>query len=392
MDKKMTSGEIAKKVGVSQKTIRLYDEKGLLKPSEYSEGNYRLYDKEALLILENIIALKQIGFSLEEIRDNLTNDSELNIVDSLNAQLKIMEEKKLEIERVIECIKGMLARTEGQPDWNTVAEIAKMIQKDQGADARHFYALKHTAEDKDWYERLFEYLDIDEDSKVLDLGCGFAKLWRNNWDSIPEGVKIDAVDVRGSWADNFVEYITENADKLACGTSVNMIWGNIEENEVWENADSYQYIVAHYLIDFIEDKEGLLKNAAEHLAADGMFSCNYAEVKKEHYYWQEKLEKAGVDTKFIKDVINKKTTRNEEFKSLLGKYFGQIQSVKFTNSMRFDNADEAFDRLCKCYSKNQKMIEDNKVKIMDMLAKEIEACGVIIVENDSEFFTCRNGG
>jgi len=47
MDKKMTSGEIAKKVGVSQKAIRLYDEKGLLKPSEYSEGNYRLYDKES---------------------------------------------------------------------------------------------------------------------------------------------------------------------------------------------------------------------------------------------------------------------------------------------------------------------------------------------------------
>ena len=32
MDKKMTSGEIAKKVGISPKAIRLYDEKGLLKP------------------------------------------------------------------------------------------------------------------------------------------------------------------------------------------------------------------------------------------------------------------------------------------------------------------------------------------------------------------------
>lgn len=389
MDKKMTSGEIAKKVGVSQKTIRLYDEKGLLKPSEYSEGNYRLYDKEALLILENIIALKQIGFSLEEIRDNLINDRELNIVDSLNAQLKIMEEKKLEIERVIECIKGMLARTEGQPDWNTVAEIAKMIQKDQGADERHFYALKHTAEDKDWYERLFEYLDIDENSKVLDLGCGFAKLWRNNWDSIPEGVKIDAVDVRGSWADNFAEFIPENADKLARGTSINMIWGNIEESEVWENTDSYQYIVAHYLLDFIEDKESLLKNAAEHLTIDGMFSCNYAEVKKEHYYWQDKLEKAGVDTKFIKDIIEKKQAKHQEFIELLEKYFATIKSVKFSNSMRFDNADEAFEKLCKCYPNNSKMIEDNKAKIMDMLAMEIEQSGVIIVENDSEFFACR---
>ncbi len=52
MDKntKMTSGEIAKKAGVSQKAVRLYDEKGLLKPTDYSEGNYRLYDKAALQI------------------------------------------------------------------------------------------------------------------------------------------------------------------------------------------------------------------------------------------------------------------------------------------------------------------------------------------------------
>lgn len=389
MDKKMTSGEIAKKVGVSQKTIRLYDEKGLLKPSEYSEGNYRLYDKEALLILENIIALKQIGFSLEEIRDNLINDKELDIVDSLNAQLKIMEEKKLEIERVIECIKGMLARTEGQPDWNTVAEIAKMIQKDQGADERHFYALKYTAEDKDWYERLFEYLDINEGSNVLDLGCGFAKLWRNNWDRIPEGVKIDAVDVKGSWADNFAEFIFENADRLATGTNVNMLWGNVEENEVWDNAGSYKYIIGHYLLDFIEDKEKLFENIVKHLDENGMFSCNFAEVKKEHFYWVEMLGKAGADTKFIKDIIAKKQAKSEEFKELLGKYFGQIQSVKFSNSMRFDNVDEAFEKLCKCYPNSQKLIEESTTKIMDMLAKELEEKGVIVVENDSEFFACR---
>ena len=71
MDKKMTSGEIAKKMGISQKAVRLYDEKGLLKPADYSEGNYRLYNQDSILVLEKIIALKQIGFSLEEIYDNL---------------------------------------------------------------------------------------------------------------------------------------------------------------------------------------------------------------------------------------------------------------------------------------------------------------------------------
>ena len=82
MDKKMTSGEIAKKTGVSQKAIRLYDEKGLLKPTDYTEGNYRLYDKEALCVLEKIIALKQIGFSLEEIHQNLSKNDGVDITET----------------------------------------------------------------------------------------------------------------------------------------------------------------------------------------------------------------------------------------------------------------------------------------------------------------------
>ena len=74
---------------------------------------------------------------------------------------------------------------------------------------------------------------------------------------------------------------------------------------------------------------------------------------------------------------------------MLYKYFGQIQSVKFSNSMRFDSTDEAYEKLCKCYPNSQKSIDENKTKIMDLLAKEIEKNGVIVVENDSEFFTCR---
>ena len=54
MKEKMTSGEIAKQAGVSTKALRIYDEKGLLKPVGHSEGNYKLYDKSSLIILEKI--------------------------------------------------------------------------------------------------------------------------------------------------------------------------------------------------------------------------------------------------------------------------------------------------------------------------------------------------
>ena len=110
MNDKMTSGEIARKAGVSQKAVRLYDEKGLLKPTEYSEGNYRLYDHAALEILEKIVALKQIGFSLEAIRDNLVDGEASDIETALRMQLKQMEEKRYQIDKVINAINRTLER------------------------------------------------------------------------------------------------------------------------------------------------------------------------------------------------------------------------------------------------------------------------------------------
>jgi DNA-binding transcriptional MerR regulator len=187
MDKKMTSGEIAKKTGVSQKAIRLYDEKGLLKPTDYTEGNYRLYDKEALSVLEKIIALKQIGFSLEEIHQNLSEDSEVDITETLNHQLDILIGKKYEIEKAIASIRSVLLR-ESEPDWDNVADIVKMMQIDQEADKYHYNALRHHASPEDWYVMIYKNLGLRADTRVLDLGCGYAKLWRNNWNNIPENM------------------------------------------------------------------------------------------------------------------------------------------------------------------------------------------------------------
>ena len=331
MDKKMTSGEIAKKTGVSQKAIRLYDEKGLLKPSDYSEGNYRLYDKEALLVLEKIIALKQIGFSLEEIRDSLTEDKSMNIVESLNKQLEIMEAKKSEIERTIACIKTVLQREKDEPNWDSVADIVKMIQKDQGADARHFKALKHTADEIDWYVKIYNMLNLKEDSRVLDLGCGFAKLWRNNWKEIPKNVSIDAYDLRGSWADDFEEYVEANKKELAERTKIDFYFEDVEEEKTWESLvtkTSYDYIIAHYLFDFLKDIEKLVERASKKLAAGGMFTCNGCDVSSEHMFWKETFDEMKLDSAFAVQKKERMQTRQDELVGMLQKYFNKVENVK----------------------------------------------------------------
>ncbi len=389
MDKKMTSGEIAKKAGISQKAVRLYDEKGLLKPSDYSEGNYRLYDKEALLVLEKIIALKKIGFSLEEIHDNLIIEQNLNIRESLERQLQMMEAKKYEIEKTISCIRSVLVRTEGEPDWNSVAEIARLIQVDQKADDTHFSATKHQADTMDWYVKIYNSLGLKGDSKVLDLGCGFAKIWRNNWTDIPENVTIKAVDLHGSWADNFAEFIPANEKNLASGTKVDMLWGDVESADTWNEFDKeYDYIVAHYLLNFLSDREGFIARVSKKLAENGMFSCNGYYVSREDDFWKGFFEKIGLNSSFATDRYKDNQAKQDEFKELLSKYFKTVEIIDLGNAMRYDDTNELFERLMNRYPDRKKYFEDNAKKICDKLDEEIETNGEVIIETDAAFYHC----
>lgn len=64
-------GELAKRTGLTVRTIHHYDEIGLLKPSMYSEAGYRLYTAADVIRLQQVLSLRQLGFSLEEVRDCL---------------------------------------------------------------------------------------------------------------------------------------------------------------------------------------------------------------------------------------------------------------------------------------------------------------------------------
>ncbi|MFO7690511.1 MAG: MerR family DNA-binding transcriptional regulator [Cryobacterium sp.] len=63
----MHIGELAEKTGLSLRTIRHYDEIGLLKPSGRTEGGFRLYRQQDQSRLILIRRMKPLGFSLEEM-------------------------------------------------------------------------------------------------------------------------------------------------------------------------------------------------------------------------------------------------------------------------------------------------------------------------------------
>ena len=67
----MKVGELARRTGLTIRTLHHYDEIGLLKPSGHTEAGYRLYTAGDVARLQQVLSLRQLGFSLEEVRDCL---------------------------------------------------------------------------------------------------------------------------------------------------------------------------------------------------------------------------------------------------------------------------------------------------------------------------------
>ena len=96
-----TIGEISKLFNINSKTLRYYDEIDLFKPSYVDEHNkYRYYSIDQFECLETIQYLKELGLSLSKIKYHLNTLNLSSIVDSLEYQNKIIEEKINELKLI----------------------------------------------------------------------------------------------------------------------------------------------------------------------------------------------------------------------------------------------------------------------------------------------------
>lgn len=121
--------EFAMRAGVTIRALHHYDRLGLLKPSGRTAAGYRLYTDRDLVRLEQIVALKFIGFPLSQIRDVL-NGKDLDVTVMLRQQRRIIAEKRDHLERAIRAIeRAEQVLASGDPtDWEPFRKIIEVIQ------------------------------------------------------------------------------------------------------------------------------------------------------------------------------------------------------------------------------------------------------------------------
>lgn len=129
-------GEAAERCGLTQRTLRFYEEKGLLKPPTRMEGGFRLYSPEDLERIDRIKQLKELlGFSLAEIKELLdAEDVRLQIraewrkdADIAEKAAKIRQAREAtlrqlqlvdhKVERLLEFRRSLAERLEKYDQW-----------------------------------------------------------------------------------------------------------------------------------------------------------------------------------------------------------------------------------------------------------------------------------
>ena len=117
------------------RTIRYYDKIGLLKPSGRSEAGQRLYGEMDYARLQQILTLKLIGLSLDEIRDLLTTDT-AEIQDLLARQKHVLSRQVAQLSAVIRTIEKAQhsIRTTQTLDLDTFVNIIKAVNMNTQSD------------------------------------------------------------------------------------------------------------------------------------------------------------------------------------------------------------------------------------------------------------------
>lgn len=113
------------------RTLRFYDRVGLLRPTGRTEAGYRLYTDEDLVRLQQILGLKFLGFSLQEIRACLAAGPQA-LGEVLLQQKALLTEKRRQLDAVLRTLEETeRLLQEGRCDWDAVAGVIRMMQMDQ---------------------------------------------------------------------------------------------------------------------------------------------------------------------------------------------------------------------------------------------------------------------
>lgn len=204
----MNTKEVCKKLNVTPKMLRIYEENGLIKPSR-RENNYRDYSAENLLQIETVAVLRGLGFSIPEIKKMLTFDrTENENMDMFYLQYKALDSQIDRLQQTKEELQDAINKLLDSCNTQSLADILrsdekksqKRIDYDDMVTEWDFdkmasdFVNKYLSSDIPYIntvKRLKDIIETKKGSSFIDIGCGTCNLWQGS----PPDINLLAVDL-----------------------------------------------------------------------------------------------------------------------------------------------------------------------------------------------------
>lgn len=380
-----TTGKFSKLAKVTERTLRYYDEIGLLKPSTVLSNGYRQYTDSDLLKLQKILSLKHLGFSIEEIFPIVLEDQSLKEsfkmqIDLIDSRIKHMNVIKESMESIVSSI------DDDNIDWNKVISLIKMSSDDSSIVEHYKNAKnlsirislhdKYSQNKQGWFPWLFQQIDFSKINRLLEVGCGNGKLWKSN--------KIDLRNREIFISDSSQGMIDEVRKSL--GNDFNCLVFDCEKIPFKD--EYFDAVIANHVLFYVYDLEKALKEISRVLNLKGILYCST-------YGSNHMKEINDLALNFDSNIYLSQTKLYDVFgldnsEDILKKHFKNVKMKLYDDCLIVDKSKPIIDYIMSCHGNQNELLGPRLMEFKSYLDDIIKENGYIKITKEAGIFICDN--
>lgn len=390
-----SSGQFARMAGVSLKTVRYYDKQNILKPSYRNPSGARFYTQEDFGRLQQILLLKYLGFSLEDIKELSIDTSDYQfLLNSLQLQKKLVRDRIEQMQVVESAIEETVhvIKCEKKIDWSQMLELIHLTgmeksMKSQYQDAGNISARirlhsQFSTNPQGWFPWIFEQCSIQNTSKVLELGCGNGALWTDNVGKIPGNVEIVLSDISEGMLRDAKREINEHVKDKCIQEQFQYVVCDCQELPF--DAESFDLVVANHVLFYCDDIEKVCREIKRVLTPNGIFLCST-------YGSKHMQEITRLVQDFDSRIVLSAESLYERFglengETFLKPLFSEVKLCRYEDSIELKNGQLLLEYILSCHGNQNQFLLD-KYKEFKAFVMERVRYGFSITK-DAGIFIC----
>lgn len=385
MEKLYSTGEFAKIAGVTLRTIRYYDKIGLLKPTLILDNGYRRYCNKDLITLQKIIALKQLGFSLEEIYPLIQEDDKESFKKSIQLQISLIDQKMQKLNTLKESLKATEKLLNNKNiSWDKISELIRLSAIDENLiknyinaknlDIRIKFHDQFSTNKQNWFAWLFEQIDFSTVYRLLEIGCGNGKLWQYNHYNLRNREIFLSDNSAG---------MVETAKKRL-GNDYNYL--TIDCNNIPFKNNYFDNIIANHMLFYLKDLNHGLLEISRVLKKGGTFYCST--YSKKHLLEINEIVKNFDDRICLSIDSLPDCFGLENGKEILLNYFSFVELRKYDDYLIVDEVQPLVDYILSCHGNQTEFLTNRLQEFKSYINSLIINNNGIKITKDCGVFIC----